>query len=197
MIPAETLRLYDELVATRPGLERRGKTMPYTSINGHMCSFLDPDGTLALRLPEADRAAFLEKYATTLVEQHGHLMKEYVSRFRLTCWAGSTSSSPTSTSAAPRSALWRARSRPVEASGAVARSRDQKMAPTQDTSSQMIRITPMTTPSRMRPMDPRTLRMLQALVSKPRAGLERPADVRPASCKHHAAPTHHIQEAER
>lgn len=78
MIADETLRLYEKLVATRPGLERKGKTMPYTSVNGHMFSFLTPDGTLALRLPQAERAAFLETYDTTLVEQHGHVMREYV-----------------------------------------------------------------------------------------------------------------------
>ena len=78
MIADETLRLYEALVATRPGLERKGRTMPYTSINGHMFSFLAPDGTLALRLPDADREAFLERYETTLVEQHGHVLKEYV-----------------------------------------------------------------------------------------------------------------------
>ena len=47
--------LYEELVATRPGLERKGKTMPYTSVNGHMFSFLTSEGTLALRLPQAER----------------------------------------------------------------------------------------------------------------------------------------------
>ena len=78
MIADETLEQYDQLVARRPRLERKGKTMPYTSINGHMSSFLAPDGTLALRLPEGDRAAFLEKYQTTLVEQHGRVVKEYV-----------------------------------------------------------------------------------------------------------------------
>ena len=43
-----------------------------------MFSFLTPDGTLALRLPEADREAFLKKYNTKLSEQHGTVMKEYV-----------------------------------------------------------------------------------------------------------------------
>ena len=78
VISDETLRLYEELVATRPGLERKGRTMPYTSVNGHMFSFLTPDGTLALRLPQAERDAFLEAHDTTLVEQHGHMMREYV-----------------------------------------------------------------------------------------------------------------------
>ena len=36
VIADETLHLYEALVATCPGLERRGRTMPYTSINGHM-----------------------------------------------------------------------------------------------------------------------------------------------------------------
>lgn len=76
--PSDALGLYEALVATRPGLARKGKTMPYTSVNGHMFSFLTPTGTLALRLPAPDRAAFLERYETALVEQHGHLLPEYV-----------------------------------------------------------------------------------------------------------------------
>ena len=78
MIADETLGFYEALVATRPGLERKGKQMPYTSVNGHMFSFLTPDGTLALRLPDDARDAFLEAHDTTLVEQHGRVMREYV-----------------------------------------------------------------------------------------------------------------------
>jgi hypothetical protein len=43
-----------------------------------MFSFLDPKGSLALRLSADDRAAFLRKYRSTLVEQHGRVMQEYV-----------------------------------------------------------------------------------------------------------------------
>jgi hypothetical protein len=78
VISKAVLRAYDALVATHPKLERKGATMPYTSMNGHMFSFLTPDGTLALRLPAADREAFIERYGTQLVEQHGAVMKEYV-----------------------------------------------------------------------------------------------------------------------
>ena len=70
-IPAERLALYERLVDTLPGVERKGATVPYTSVNGHMFSFLTPTGGLALRLPAADREAFLERYATTLHEAHG------------------------------------------------------------------------------------------------------------------------------
>ena len=77
-LSSDVLALYEALVATRPGLAREGKTMPYTSVNGHMFSFLTPTGTLALRLPAPDRTAFLDRYRTALVEQHGHVLPEYV-----------------------------------------------------------------------------------------------------------------------
>jgi TfoX/Sxy family transcriptional regulator of competence genes len=72
------VRRYDALIATQPGVERRGATMPYTSVNGHMFSFLSESGTLALRLPPGERDAFRERYTTTLHEAHGTVMKEYV-----------------------------------------------------------------------------------------------------------------------
>lgn len=53
-IPPETLALYEALAATCPGLERRGRAMPYTAVNGNMFSFLTPTGTLALRRPAKD-----------------------------------------------------------------------------------------------------------------------------------------------
>ena len=40
---ADNLELYEKLVATNPQVERKGKTMPYTSLNGHMFSFLSND----------------------------------------------------------------------------------------------------------------------------------------------------------
>ena len=77
-IPAEKLELYEKLVATIPGVDRKGAAMPYTSLNGHMFSFLTAMGTLALRLPADDRDAFLKKFKTRLCEQHGVVLKEYV-----------------------------------------------------------------------------------------------------------------------
>ena len=75
---AASLAQYEELVATIPGVERKGKTLPYTSMNGHMFSFLAKDGHLALRLPAGEREAFLAKHNTELSVQHGAVMKEYV-----------------------------------------------------------------------------------------------------------------------
>ena len=77
-VPEEHLGWYDRLVATTPNVERKGATVPYTSCNGHMFSYLTPDGTLALRLPGEARAEFLERYHTKLVEAYGTVQKEYV-----------------------------------------------------------------------------------------------------------------------
>jgi hypothetical protein len=78
IVPAEQLAWYEQLVATIPGLERKGATVPYTSWNGHMFSYLTPDGTLALRLPDQARVEFLGRYHTRLVENYGIVQKEYV-----------------------------------------------------------------------------------------------------------------------
>ena len=75
---AANLDLYERLVATNPNVSRKGATMPYTSLNGHMFSFLTKEGRLALRLPAEERELFLEKYETKLSEQYGSVMKEYV-----------------------------------------------------------------------------------------------------------------------
>jgi TfoX/Sxy family transcriptional regulator of competence genes len=76
-IPADKLALYEKLVATNPKVERKGATIPYTSLNGHMFSFLKA-GKLSLRLPTEERNAFLKKYKTTLSENYGIVQKEYV-----------------------------------------------------------------------------------------------------------------------
>jgi TfoX/Sxy family transcriptional regulator of competence genes len=75
---AENLALYEKLVATNPQVARKGATMPYTSLNGHMFSLLTKEGWLALRLPSDVREAFLKKYKTKLCVQYGTVMKEYV-----------------------------------------------------------------------------------------------------------------------
>jgi len=76
--PAESVALYEALLATNLAIKRKGATMPYTSVNGNMFSLLTPDGSLALRLPETERESFLKKYNTSLCEQYGVVMKEYV-----------------------------------------------------------------------------------------------------------------------
>ncbi len=73
------LEIYDKLIDQCSRFERKGKTTPYTSINGHMFSFLSKEGIMGLRLSEMDRKYFIEKYNSYLMEQYGRIMKEYVS----------------------------------------------------------------------------------------------------------------------
>ena len=73
-----SLERYERLVATIPDVERNGKTLPYTSLNGHMFSFLGEGGTIALRLAADDRQAFIDRYGAALHEAHGAVMREYV-----------------------------------------------------------------------------------------------------------------------
>ena len=77
-IPADKLKLYDSLIEACTFTDRKGKTMPYTSVNGHMFSFLDKEGHMGLRLSMEDRQHFIDEHNSSLMEQHGRVMKEYV-----------------------------------------------------------------------------------------------------------------------
>ena len=78
-IPPEKIEAYEKLVATLPGVERKGADNPYTALNGNMFTLLhSPEGRLAIRLPAVEREKFLKKYNTKLFEAYGAVMKEYV-----------------------------------------------------------------------------------------------------------------------
>lgn len=74
----ETIELYDKMVAAVTEIDRKGKTTPYTSLNGHMFSFVSKEGFVAIRLPKEEREKFLIDYNTELAISHGAVMKEYV-----------------------------------------------------------------------------------------------------------------------
>jgi TfoX/Sxy family transcriptional regulator of competence genes len=77
-IPVDKSELYDKLIGTHPNIERKGASMGYTSLNGHMFTLLGPSGILALRLPEEEREKFLKKHKARLYEAYGAVMKEHV-----------------------------------------------------------------------------------------------------------------------
>jgi hypothetical protein len=74
----EKIELYNKMVASHADAIRKGATIPYTSLNGHMYSYFTKDDFVALRLPQDERIKFLDKYKTTLVKQYGIEQKEYV-----------------------------------------------------------------------------------------------------------------------
>ena len=76
--PQDKLDLYEKLLTSHPEIERKGKTMPYTSVNGHMFTLLSKDGVLGIRLAREDREAFVAEYQSPPFVQYGAVMKEYV-----------------------------------------------------------------------------------------------------------------------
>lgn len=78
MANIELLSSFKNLVASVGGVDLKGATVPYTSVNGNMSSYLSKHGFLALRQPSQIRAAFIEKYKTALVTAYGIVQKEYV-----------------------------------------------------------------------------------------------------------------------
>ena len=76
-IPAAKLELYEKLIATCPAIERKGDVHPYTSVNGHMFTYLDQTGVLGMRLPKDELEAFLAKHKTTLFVSYGAVKKDW------------------------------------------------------------------------------------------------------------------------
>ena len=78
MMWKEKLAIYDQLVAKCPRFERKGKTMPYTSANGHMFSLLNKDGELGFRYSKQVQEQYIQEFGTTIFKSHGAVMKGYV-----------------------------------------------------------------------------------------------------------------------
>lgn len=75
---AANLAWYEKMLALDPSVQRKGATMPYTSMNGNMYTLFTREGRLILRLAPNDQAAFLKKYKSKVPEMYGAVMKEYV-----------------------------------------------------------------------------------------------------------------------
>ncbi len=76
--PPDSLERYASVVEAA-GESVKGAKNPYTSRNGHMFSFLDRDGAMALRLSEDLSDEFLARYESGPVMQYGSVMRGYVS----------------------------------------------------------------------------------------------------------------------
>ncbi|MGB0403724.1 MAG: hypothetical protein ACPGEG_06455 [Salibacteraceae bacterium] len=74
----KNLAIYDELVSKCPRFERKGKTVPYTSANTHMFSFLNKDGELGFRFSKEVQEKYIEEWNSDYMKSHGAFMKGYV-----------------------------------------------------------------------------------------------------------------------
>ncbi len=78
--PPEALARYRAAIeAARSEATIKGAKNPYTSRNGHMFSFLAPDGSMALRLSDELAEKFRAEYESGPVVQYGSVMRGYVS----------------------------------------------------------------------------------------------------------------------
>jgi hypothetical protein len=65
--PPEKVALYQRLLESVDGIDPRSNFgSAYTAVNGNMYSMISKHGVVGIRLPEPDRSAFLETYATEL-----------------------------------------------------------------------------------------------------------------------------------
>ncbi|MDH4308432.1 MAG: hypothetical protein OEX04_13235 [Acidimicrobiia bacterium] len=76
--PPDALERYEMAVDRLPDVDRKGAKNPYTSRNGHMFSFLDQDGRIAIRLSDDARAEFAAAHGDEPVIQYGAVMRGYV-----------------------------------------------------------------------------------------------------------------------
>ena len=74
----EKLKVYDELVSKCTRFERKGKTVPYTSANGHMFSLFNKDGEIGIRFSKEVQKKYMEELNTTFFKSHGATMKGYI-----------------------------------------------------------------------------------------------------------------------
>ena len=74
----DDLEAYRALVDRHPEAEVRGAKNPYTSLNGWMTSFLDPEGLICLRLAPGDRDEAMAAGGAE-VEQYGRNMPDFAS----------------------------------------------------------------------------------------------------------------------
>ncbi len=78
--PPAALEAYTSVVEeSESGTEVKGAKNPYTSRNGHMFSFLDAGGTMALRLSDEMTVEFRSSYESGDVIQYGATMRGYSS----------------------------------------------------------------------------------------------------------------------
>jgi hypothetical protein len=74
----EKLKIYDELVAKCPRFERKGKTVPYTSANGHMFSLLNKDGEIGIRFSKEIQKKYMEEFNSSIFKSYNAIMNGYV-----------------------------------------------------------------------------------------------------------------------
>ena len=75
--PSDALAHYEAAIARLANVERKGAANPYTSLGGHMFSFLDKEGVVSIRLSEQDTEEFRSSHDSGDSVQYGRTMRGY------------------------------------------------------------------------------------------------------------------------
>ncbi len=74
----EKLKIYDLLVDKCSRIERKGKTMPYTSANGYMFSLFNKDCEIGIRFSKEVQEKYIKEFNASIYKSYGAVMKGYV-----------------------------------------------------------------------------------------------------------------------
>ncbi|TGV03013.1 hypothetical protein EM932_08495 [Flavivirga rizhaonensis] len=74
----EKLKVYDQLVEKCSRFDRKGKTMPYTSANGHMFSLFNKDCEIGIRFSKEVQEKYIKEFNSSIYKSYGAVMKGYV-----------------------------------------------------------------------------------------------------------------------
>lgn len=74
----EKLAVYDALISKCDGIERKGKTMPYTSSNGYMHTLFNKDNEIGIRFSKEVQEKYIKEIPTTIYHSYGAVMKGYI-----------------------------------------------------------------------------------------------------------------------
>ncbi len=72
------LQTYKMLIDKCPKFEMKGKTMPYTSANGHMFSQFNKNNEIGMRFSKEVQEHYIKEFNTTHFISYGAVMKGYV-----------------------------------------------------------------------------------------------------------------------
>ena len=71
------IETYKSIIEQVEGVELKGKTMPYTSANGHMFSQLNKDGEIGIRLSKERQSEFFSNGLQPF-KSYGAIMQGYI-----------------------------------------------------------------------------------------------------------------------
>lgn len=72
------LKIYDAIVDKCPRFEHKGKSMIYTSANGHMFTLLNKEGEIGVRFSEEVQEKYIQEFESSLYKSYGATMRGYV-----------------------------------------------------------------------------------------------------------------------